>query len=239
MQRDRGYEVYAGNLNDKVSEEMLYHLFTIHGMIQSVKIMRDIVTHKSRGFGFVNFRRFNDAERAINALNNQLFMGKSLRVYFKTVFQGLNKQANVLLTNIASGVTENDLDELCGKFGQIFSIKLTNDDEATSGQQRAYVQFLQLESSQKCIDELNGTDFRGFPLKIEPVCRTDMLYIKGRYSPDFIEDLKSQISRYGKVELGEIELLENDRFYMTTLSFEKEKIANAFQNDFMNHKSDC
>ncbi|MFP4563648.1 MAG: RNA recognition motif domain-containing protein [Spirochaetia bacterium] len=73
-------KIYVGNLNFSTTENQLEDLFLQYGDVVSVKIITDRETDRSRGFGFVEMGTSEAAEQAINALNNQEFDGRSLRV---------------------------------------------------------------------------------------------------------------------------------------------------------------
>jgi RNA recognition motif-containing protein len=57
--------VFITNLDDNLTEQMVYNTFSKYGPIFSVKIMRHMITKQSRGFGYVNFRTPQSAQRAI------------------------------------------------------------------------------------------------------------------------------------------------------------------------------
>ncbi len=46
-------KIYIGNLAQNVQEEDLNTLFSQHGKVDSVKIIRDMYTKISKGFGFI------------------------------------------------------------------------------------------------------------------------------------------------------------------------------------------
>jgi RNA recognition motif-containing protein len=73
-------KLYVGNLNFATTENQLEELFLQYGEVVSVKIITDRETDRSRGFGFVEMGTSEAAEEAVNALNNQEFDGRSLRV---------------------------------------------------------------------------------------------------------------------------------------------------------------
>ena len=73
-------KLYVGNLNFATTENQLEELFLQYGEVVSVKIITDRETDRSRGFGFVEMGSSESAEQAVNALNNQEFDGRSLRV---------------------------------------------------------------------------------------------------------------------------------------------------------------
>ena len=72
--------IYVGNVAQDVSEEELTNLFTEYGKVSSVKILRDMFTQESRGFGFVEMPAQADGQKAIEELNTHELKGKKLVV---------------------------------------------------------------------------------------------------------------------------------------------------------------
>lgn len=73
-------KLYVGNLPFGVSEEDLQKLFSEAGAVQSVKIVMDAYSGRSRGFGFVEMAAKEDAEKAIALINGKTFMERTLIV---------------------------------------------------------------------------------------------------------------------------------------------------------------
>jgi len=71
--------LYVGNLPYRANEMAIRTLFSEQGKVISVRLMKDKHTGKRRGFGFVEMPE-NDAARAIEALNEQEFQERSLKV---------------------------------------------------------------------------------------------------------------------------------------------------------------
>ena len=72
--------IYVGNIAQDVSEEELTNLFTEYGKVSSAKILRDMFTQESRGFGFVEMPSQAEAQKAIEKLNTQELKGKKIVV---------------------------------------------------------------------------------------------------------------------------------------------------------------
>jgi len=72
-------KIYVGNLSWSATEPELQDLFASYGAVQSVAIITDRETGRSRGFGFVELDD-GDADRAISELNGRDFGGRALRV---------------------------------------------------------------------------------------------------------------------------------------------------------------
>ena len=74
-----GRNLYVRNLSSSVSEEKLRTEFAAHGTVKSCKIMVDSEGN-SRGFGFVCFSTREEANKALQSLNNVMFENKPLYV---------------------------------------------------------------------------------------------------------------------------------------------------------------
>jgi len=73
-------KLYVGNLPFGASEEDLRKLFAEAGAVQSVKIVTDSYSGRSRGFGFVEMASQAEAEKAISLINGKAFMERTLIV---------------------------------------------------------------------------------------------------------------------------------------------------------------
>lgn len=72
-------KLYVGNLPYSATEDELRELFEKHGSVESVNLIVDRDTGRSRGFAFVEMDS-SGADAAINALNGQDLGGRSLRI---------------------------------------------------------------------------------------------------------------------------------------------------------------
>lgn len=72
--------IYVGNLSYTATEESLKTLFSEFGEVDSVKIIQDQFTGKSRGFAFVVMANHAGGEKAIAELNGKDFEGRMLKV---------------------------------------------------------------------------------------------------------------------------------------------------------------
>lgn len=72
--------IYVANIPFKASESELKELFEQHGNVNSVKIIMDKITNRSRGFGFVEMADGPSGQQAIQELNGYSFLGKELVV---------------------------------------------------------------------------------------------------------------------------------------------------------------
>jgi RNA recognition motif-containing protein len=72
-------KVFIGNVPFQAQDEELQKWFSEHAIYPAgVAIVKHRVTGKSRGFGFADFERPEDAEAAVNALNGMDLDGRRL-----------------------------------------------------------------------------------------------------------------------------------------------------------------
>jgi len=72
--------IYIGNLSYDASEDDVRSAFEAFGQVESVKIIKDRYTGRSKGFGFVEMADDEAAQAAITELNDKEFMGRNLKV---------------------------------------------------------------------------------------------------------------------------------------------------------------
>jgi RNA recognition motif-containing protein len=73
-------KIYVGNLSFQATENDITQAFSSFGPVESVSIITDRDTGRSKGFGFVQMADGADADKAINALNGTELGGRNLTV---------------------------------------------------------------------------------------------------------------------------------------------------------------
>jgi cold-inducible RNA-binding protein len=73
-------KLFVGNFTFSTTEADLQALFAPYGNIESVSVVTDRQTGRSRGFGFVEMSDRGEAEKAIAALNGKDVGGRALNV---------------------------------------------------------------------------------------------------------------------------------------------------------------
>jgi RNA recognition motif-containing protein len=72
--------LYIGNLSWSISEPELQQTFETYGEVSSCKIVKDKLTNRSKGFGFVEMPNADEANAAITALNGKDVKGRNISV---------------------------------------------------------------------------------------------------------------------------------------------------------------
>ena len=73
-------KMYVGNLSYDVDADTLTAWFSAHGTVESVHIVSDRETGRSRGYGFVEMSTEEEAKAAIEALNETEHDSRAIKV---------------------------------------------------------------------------------------------------------------------------------------------------------------
>ncbi len=72
--------IYVGNIPRETSEASIREEFQKYGEVTSVSLIKDKYTNMLKGFGFVEMPKKEEAEKAIQNLDGQMFSGRPLTV---------------------------------------------------------------------------------------------------------------------------------------------------------------
>ncbi|MBU1151904.1 RNA-binding protein [Patescibacteria group bacterium] len=73
-------KLFVGNLDWATTDEELQALFAEYGEVEEAIILKDKFSGRSRGFGFVTYVNDEDADKAVEALNETDFKGRNIVV---------------------------------------------------------------------------------------------------------------------------------------------------------------
>ena len=72
--------MYVGNLSYNVKESDLRQVMEEYGVVESVKLITDRETRRSKGFAFVEMPESSEASNAIKELNGAEYAGRPMAV---------------------------------------------------------------------------------------------------------------------------------------------------------------
>ncbi|KAJ6149949.1 hypothetical protein N7471_001148 [Penicillium samsonianum] len=157
-EQDKEATVYIGNLDERVSDSLVWELMLQAGRIVNVHLPKDRVTQLHQGYGFVEFISEEDAEYASKIMNGIRLHGKPIRVNKasadkqKTVEIG----AELFVGNLDPMVAEQVLFDTFSRFGNLVNPpKIARDDNNLS-KGYGFVSFADFESSDAAISNMNG-----------------------------------------------------------------------------------
>jgi RNA recognition motif-containing protein len=77
---NEGSNLFVTGIHPRLTEEEITVLFEKHGRVEKCNIMRDPHTRESRGFGFVKMVGSEDADAAKDALQGEVYEGRTLSI---------------------------------------------------------------------------------------------------------------------------------------------------------------
>ncbi|ORX79519.1 hypothetical protein K493DRAFT_321041 [Basidiobolus meristosporus CBS 931.73] len=181
------YHVFVGDLSPEVNDQVLAQAFSAFGSMSDARVMWDMNSGKSRGYGFVAFREKADAEQAINTMNGEWLGSRAIRcnwanqkgaastatagapaatasykqpmTYEAVVTQSPQHNTTIYAGNLAPYTTQEQLYPLFQQYGYIIDIRMQVDRGF------AFVKLDTHENAAMAIVSLHGAVVNGRPLK--------------------------------------------------------------------------
>ena len=122
-EQDKEATVYVGNLDERVTDQLVWELMLQAGRIVNVHLPKDRVTQTHQGFGFVEFVSEEDADYAAKIMNQIRLWGKPIRVNKASADKQktLDVGAELFVGNLDTMVDERVLFETFSRFGSLTS----------------------------------------------------------------------------------------------------------------------
>ena len=137
-------------LPQTMTQDEIKDLFGSVGAIESCKLVRDKSTGQSLGYGFVNFLRMEDAEKAVKTMNGLRLQNKTIKVNLSPVFSVRREQleydvdiciqvsfarpssdsikfANLYISGLPKQWTPKDMDSYFQSCGRIITSRILTD----------------------------------------------------------------------------------------------------------------
>jgi len=87
------FRIFCGNLGNEVTDEVLAGAFRKYASFQRAKVIRDKRTSKTKGYGFVSLRNFEDFKKAMKEMNG-LYVGNRPIKLSRSKWQDRGIEAN-------------------------------------------------------------------------------------------------------------------------------------------------
>uniref|UniRef100_A0A3B4AVE3 RRM domain-containing protein n=1 Tax=Periophthalmus magnuspinnatus TaxID=409849 RepID=A0A3B4AVE3_9GOBI len=175
------FHVFVGDLSPEITTEDIKAAFTPFGKISDCRVVKDMATGKSKGYGFVSFFNKCDAENAIQQMGGQWLGGRQIRTNWATrkpapkttnettnakqlsfdevVNQSSHSNCTVYCGGITSGLSEQIMRQTFSPFGPIMEIRVFPDKGYS------FVRFNSHEAATHAIVSVNGTSIEGYVVK--------------------------------------------------------------------------
>jgi polyadenylate-binding protein len=172
--------VYVKNLSETVDDAGLLSRFNKYGEIRSALIMKD-EQGKSKGFAFINFATADEAQKAVDDLNNKEIDGRTVyvgraqkkaerEVELKQKFENIKQEqmakyqgVNLYIKNLDDDINDDKLRQIFSPFGSVTSCKVMFDSKGNS-KGFGFVCYSAPEEATKAVTEMNGKIINAKPL---------------------------------------------------------------------------
>ncbi|EDW36577.1 GL22975 [Drosophila persimilis] len=164
-------------LPQTMTQEEMRSLFSSIGELESCKLVRDKVSvlpasltalnpalqqGQSLGYGFVNYVRAEDAEKAVNTLNGLRLQNKVIKVSYARPSSESIKGANLYVSGLPKNLSQPDLEGMFASFGKIITSRILCDNISGLSKGVGFIRFDQRNEAERAIQELNGKTPKGY-----------------------------------------------------------------------------
>ncbi|XP_076341358.1 ELAV-like protein 4 isoform X3 [Tachypleus tridentatus] len=157
MTEDSKTNLIVNYLPQTMTQEEIRSLFSSIGEVESCKLIRDKVTGQSLGYGFVNYIRSDDAEKAINTLNGLRLQNKTIKVSYARPSSEAIKGANLYVSGLPKSMAQQELENLFHPFGRIITSRILCDNITGLSKGVGFVRFDQRIEAERAIKQLHNT----------------------------------------------------------------------------------
>lgn len=171
--------VFIMQLARNVTIRDIQDFFSKVGQVRDVRLISDRNSRRSKGIGYVEFTDPSAVTLAIR-LSGQRLLGVPIMVSptmaeknrFAAQQQALVKPQGPMKLYVGSlhyNITEPMLRAIFEPFGQVDSVQLQYDSETNQSKGYGFVNFRDSVSAKKAMDQMNGFELAGRPMKVNTV----------------------------------------------------------------------
>lgn len=158
--------IFIKNLDPSIDNKALHDTFSAFGNILSCKVAME--DGASKGYGFVHYETHEAAENAIKHVNGMLLNDK--KVYVGHHIPRKERQSkideikanftNIYVKNLDTEVTDEEFQEMFGKFGAITSAVVQRDEDGKS-KGFGFVNYEEHGAARAAVEELHDKEING------------------------------------------------------------------------------
>ncbi len=161
-------KIFVGGLSQDVEESDLKELFSKYGELASVSVIKDAETGRSRGFGFVEMIKSDEAKAAISGLHKTSIKGKSVSVRDAGDKRGDRRPSRrekpngskIFVGGLSWNAEDDDLRKLFSEHGKVLDLFIMKDRDTGKSKGFGFVTMSD-DDAKKAINKLNGEKFMG------------------------------------------------------------------------------
>uniref|UniRef100_UPI00398EF985 embryonic polyadenylate-binding protein A-like n=1 Tax=Pristiophorus japonicus TaxID=55135 RepID=UPI00398EF985 len=221
--------IYIKNFGEDMSSTRLREIFNAFGKTLSVRVMTD-ERGRSKGFGFVNFEKHEDARKAVAEMNGKeinsraVYVGRAQKKMerqseLKRKFEMMKQErisryqgVNLYVKNLDDGIDDERLRKEFAPYGTITSAKVMTDGGHSKG--FGFVCFSSPEEATKAVTEMNGRIVSTKPLYVALAQRKEER--KAHLTNQYMQRLANMRALPGPL-LGSFQHLTHSGYFMPAM----------------------
>jgi len=174
QERNQDATIYVGDLDQLVTESLLWELMLQAGPVVNVHMPKDKLSGVHSGYGFVEFHSEDDADYAMKIMNMIKLFGKPIRINKASADKKtLDVGANLFIGNLDPEVDEKLLYDTFGAFGVIITTPKIMRDEQGQSKGFGFIGYDSFEASDASITAMNGQYLSGRPISVSYAQKKD------------------------------------------------------------------
>ncbi|XP_064962938.1 protein MEI2-like 2 isoform X4 [Musa acuminata AAA Group] len=154
--------LFVRNINSNVEDSELRSLFAPYGDIRSL-----YTACKHRGFVMISYYDIRAAKNAMRALQNKPLRRRKLDIHFSIPKENPSdkdmNQGTLVIFNLDSSVSNDDLFQIFGVHGEIKEIR-----ETPNKWHHKFIEFYDVRAAEAALQSLNKCELGGKRIKLEP-----------------------------------------------------------------------
>nr|XP_043634492.1 33 kDa ribonucleoprotein, chloroplastic [Erigeron canadensis] len=175
--------LYIGNLPYAITASELSQVFGEAGIVNSVEIVYDRVTDRSRGFAFITMASVQEAKEAIRMFNGSQIGGRTVKVNFPEVPRGGEREVmgpkirssnrefiespyKIYAGNLSWIITSERLKDAFADQPGLLSAKVIYEKHSGRSRGFGFVTFNSSEAAESALDAMNEVEVEGRPLRL-------------------------------------------------------------------------
>ncbi|RWS05863.1 RNA-binding protein 39-like protein [Dinothrombium tinctorium] len=199
--------VFCMQLAAKVRPRDLEEFFAAVGKVREVRLIIDNKTRRHKGIAYIEFYDINSVPLAL-ALNGQKLCGHPIVIQptqaeknraaasASATQRGISGPMRLYVGSLHFNITEEMLKGIFEPFGRIEKIELQRDPETGRSKGYGFITFYDAEDAKKALEQLNGFELAGRPMKVNHVTERSDIIIQG---PSILDS--DELDRTG-IDLG-------------------------------------
>lgn len=244
MLSQKSCELYVAGLESNVDEQFLYNSFIQFGIIRSCKVMRHIVTHRSRGFGFITFQHPGSVSKAVEEMNGSVLFGKTIQVCAKEKYSQIDKNSLIYLLNLPDSFNDSSLNEMIQSFGKVFSKSFSSQafesheapNRTVVSKKRASLQFENIKDALRFQKQYDTSEHDGQKIVVVFANMNKVLKLKGQAQENAKEKLEAKLQEFGTFKMQSFDIDMTSKSFQSSVVFDQPIQARQFYLNFKINK---